>query len=315
MMRRRTLLKAGAGSLLLPGALLGCQQSETAPLARMAFDRLDKFGLQLSTVTSLMMEDFEGTLERVAEIGYQQVEFSAMGFLGRSVDQVRALLDQNGLEAPVGRITPRLPADFFTLPRPEAMKVYFARSAPEFFLDNVAYSLESALALEQAYLVLPALGAENFKTLDQVKNNIELLNKAGDVCAEQGVVFGYHNHNWEFLPVTDSGDEVIPYDLMIENTDADRVTFQLDAFWVTKGGGNLSDYFSRYAGRFSTCHLKDIDDNGDFADVGQGLIDFPTFTRQALAQGTKYFFVERDNPPEPEQSIQRSYAYLQQMTF
>ena len=61
--------------------------------------------------------------------------------------------------------------------------------------------------------------------------------------------------------------------------------------------------------------MKDIDGSGDFADVGDGLIDFPRFTREALAQGAKYFFVERDNPPEPQQSIQRSYDFLQQMTF
>ena len=48
---------------------------------------------------------------------------------------------------------------------------------------------------------------------------------------------------------------------------------------------------------------------------GDGEIDFPAFTRKAIAQGAKHFFVERDNPPAPEQSIERSYAYLNQMTF
>lgn len=273
--------------------------------------RLNKFGLQLSTVTSLMLEDFEGTLARVAEIGYEQVEFSAMGFLGRPTARVQALLAAQGLEAPVGRISPRLPLNFFQLPRDQARKVFVERGRPEYLLDNVKHALEAAVAMEQRYLVLPALMPDNFQNLDQVKANIELMNRAGDLCAAQGVVFGYHNHNWELAPM----EGVIPYDLMIEETDPDKVTFQLDAYWIVKGGGNLSSYLARYPGRFSTCHLKDIDGNGDFADVGSGTINFPKFTKEALAQGTQYFFVERDNPPQPAESIQRSYQYLQQMVL
>jgi len=319
-MRRRALIKAASGSLMLPAGLAlvtGCQQTGLSVPGTSVLDtletenRLEKFGLQLSTVTNLMIADFEGTLDSVAKIGYQQVEFSALGFLGRSATDIQQLLGKFGLEAPVGRITPKLPDGFFTLPREEARKVYAQRSQPEFFLDNVSHALESAVALGQRYLVLPALTPNNFATLDQVKKNIELLNEAGALCAAQNVVFGYHNHNWELSPL----DGVVPFDLMIEQTDAQTVTFQLDAYWIRKGGGDLSDYLSRYAGRFVTCHLKDIDANGDFADVGDGLIDFPRFTREALAQGAKYFFVERDNPPQPQVSIQRSYNFLQQMTF
>ena len=134
-MRRRALLKAGGSSLLIPAGLAGvsgCQQtgvatpesSKVTEAANNAGARLDNFGLQLSTVTQLMIADFEGTLEKVATIGYQQVEFSALGFLGRSVNSIRRLLDKHALEAPVGRITPKLPDAFYTLPREEAMKIY-----------------------------------------------------------------------------------------------------------------------------------------------------------------------------------------------
>jgi len=303
--------------LVLPAGIFGCQLNESAPSIEAAVDnasssnKLDTFGLQLSTVTNLMLADFEGTLESVAKIGYQQVEFSALGFLGRSAADIGELLTRNSLEAPVGRITPRLPDGFYALARTDAMKIYGERSQPKYFLDNVSHSLESALALGQNYLVLPALTPDNFTSLDQVKSNIALLNQAGELCAKQKVIFGYHNHNCELSPI----DGVVPYDLMLEQTDPQTVTFQLDAYWIRKGGGDLSDYLSRYAGRFATCHMKDIDAEGHFADVGDGLIDFPRFTREALAQGTKYFFVERDNPPEPQKSIQRSYEFLQQMTF
>lgn len=304
-MQRRALLKAGLGSLLASPFLLGCQQGGAVP------NRLTKFGLQLSTVTPLMLADFEGTLAKVAQIGYQQVEFSAMGFLGRSTQEVQGLLAQNNLEAPVGRIAPRLPAGFFQLPRKQAMQIYRERGQPKYLLDNVKQSLEAAVALGQDYLVLPALMPDNFKTLKQVQSNIDLINQAGELCAKQGVVFGYHNHNWELKPI----DGKVPYDLMLEQTDPDKVTYQMDAYWIVKGGGNLSQYLTQYSGRFATCHLKDIDATGDFADVGDGLIDFPRFTKEAMQQGAKYFFVERDSPPRPAESIQRSYDYLKTMAI
>lgn len=312
-MQRRTFLQASAGALALPAFAAGCQPTRNASskLVTAGNNRLDKFGLQLSTVTTSMLTDFEGTLAQVAAIGYRQVEFSALGFLGRSPERVQSLLAEHNLEAPVGRLTPKLPEGFFAWPREEAMKIYRQKGQPANLLENVRHSLDAALALGQRYLILPALMPDQFQSLDQVKRNIERLNAAGELCAAQGVQFGYHNHSWELAPI----DGVVPYELMLEQTPANRVTYQLDAYWIRKGGGDLSDYLSRHAGRFSTCHMKDIDAAGDFADVGAGLIDFPRFTREAIAQGAQYFFVERDNPPAPLESARRSFEYLQQMTF
>lgn len=308
-MQRRALLKTGIGSLLASSLMMSCQQNESS--AVLLPTQLTKFGLQLSTVTPLMLADFEGTLKKVAKIGYQQVEFSAMGFLGRSAQEVQQLLVDNQLEAPVGRIAPQLPKGFFQLPRAQALQIYRELGQAKHLLENVKHSLETAVAMGQGYLILPALMPDNFKTMAQVETNIELINQAGDLCAQQGVIFGYHNHSWELAPL----EGRVPFDLMLQRTDPDKVTFQLDAYWIVKGGGNLSSYLARYPGRFATCHLKDIDDQGDFADVGDGLINFPKFAREALAQGAEYFFVERDSPPKPAESIQRSYDYLKQMVF
>lgn len=303
-MKRRDFLQLSASTLL---ASSGLGISMTSSGGR----QLEKVGLQLSTVTPLMLQDFEGTLGRIAEIGYSQVEFSAMGFLGRPVSYIQDLLRKNNLEAPVGRITPRLPDGFFELSREDAMKIYREKGKPEHFLDNVAHSLEIALAMEQKFLNLPALMPDQFSTLDQVKRNIELINQAGDLCVKQGVLFGYHNHDWELKAV----EGVVPLDLMIEQSEPGKVGFQLDAYWIVKGGGSLDDYLSRFAGRFPSCHMKDIDADGNFADVGHGEIDFQAFTAAAMAQGATHFFVERDNPPDPASSILRSYNYLSQMTF
>ena len=308
-MQRRKFLGFAGGAITAGAFTAGSLPGRAMSAAGM--NRLDEFGLQLSTLNALMLKDFEGTLARVAEVGYRQVEFSAMGFLGRPVEHVESQLAANGLSAPVGRVTPALPEGFLELPREEAMKIYRARGGIEHLAENVRYSLEGALALGQKYLNLPGLGPDNFQTLDQVKANIEKLVEAGEICAREGVLFGYHNHSWELMPV----EGVIPYDLMLSETDSDILGFQMDSYWIVKGGGGLRDYLSRHPGRFHSCHLKDIDAAGDFEDVGHGEIDFPDFVRFALEQGAKHFFVERDNPPEPERSIQRSFAYLKTMEF
>ena len=318
-MQRRQVLKLSV-SALVPALVAGCSKADersaaataTAPSGTTgAVERLDKFGLQLSTVTALMVADFEGTLRAVADVGYQQVEFSAMGFLGRSVKQVQALLQETGLEAPVGRVTPRLPADVMQMPPEQARAVFAERGGAEHLVDNVELALEHTLTMGQRILNVPALMPRDFQSLDQVKRNIEYMNRAGELCAAQGVLFGYHNHDWEFAPL----DGVIPFDVMLDETDADKVSFQLDAYWVAKAGRESSDYLERYSGRFNSCHLKDIDANGDFADVGHGTLDFPRFVRESIEAGANYFFVERDNPPEPAESIRRSYAYLRDMTY
>ncbi len=274
-------------------------------------NRLEKFGLQLSTVTPQLMADFPGTLRAVAQIGYPQVEFSAMGFLGRDVGEVEELLAELGLEAPVGRIPPKLPAEFINLDRKAQRAMFMERGGPDYVLENVAAALSDAKRMTQSTLVLPALPPNQFGTMAQVEANIALIQQAGELCAAEGIQFGYHNHDWELVPI----DGQRPYDLMLEQTDARAVTFQLDAYWIRKGGGDLFDYLNRFPGRFSSCHMKDIDAQGDFADVGDGLIDFPRFTKAAIASGASYFFVERDGPPEPMESAKRSYAYLSQMTF
>ena len=273
--------------------------------------KLDAFGLQLSTITPVLLADFPGTLRTVAEIGYKQVEFSALGFLGREVAEVEALLAENNLTAPVGRISPMMPPEFFRMDRAQQMKMFRERGGPDYVLENVRAGIPGARRLGQRDLVLPALMPQEFGSLDQVRRNIDLLRQAGEICAEAGLRFGYHNHDWELKPI----DGVVPWELMIEETDPQHVTFQLDAYWVVKGGGNLLEYLARYPGRFSSCHMKDIDEAGDFADVGDGTIDFPAFTRAALASGAQHFFVERDGPPDPLGSARRSFAYLSEMTF
>lgn len=306
-MRRRHFVQAGA----LLGVAAGAGIHVPAFGEQSAPRRLADFGLQLFTIARLMMQDFAGALREVAALGYTQVEFSALGSLGRSVEDVKALLSETGLEAPVGRISPVLPADFLERSREELMALFAERGQAKYLVENASNAIDSALALGQKVINLPALMPTEFETLDQVKRNIEHINAAGEACASAGLMFGYHNHDWELKPL----DGVVPYDLMIEQTDADKVSFQIDTYWIVKAGASLSDYLRRFSGRFNSAHLKDIDEHGDFEDVGHGTIDFPRFVSEAEAAGVEYFFVERDDPPDPRSAMRRSLEYLRDMTY
>jgi sugar phosphate isomerase/epimerase len=264
------------------------------------------FGVQLSTLNSIMRQDFEGSLAKVHDIGYTMVEFSAGGFLGEDPQLVKGYLEKYQLNAPVGRISPRPPANFASLSG-DAQSAYRARSRSlDGLLDNVRASLQDTALLGQKYLNLPSAPAEEFTSRSKVERVAAIFNEAGKLCQQQGVLFGYHNHAFEFVEV----DGILPYDLLLAETDPELVSFQLDSYWVRKGGGDLSHYITEHPNRFPTIHLKDIDSEGDFADVGDGLIDFPEFITQALDHGARYFFVERDGPPQPLQSITRSFDYL-----
>ena len=309
-MQRRRFVQSGVGALLGASAFSGSVIGASGAVEAGA-RRLTDFGLQLSTITPLMMRDFEGTLREVAALGYTQVEFSALGLLGRSAGEVKALLAEIGLEAPVGRVSPRMSPELLSGPREQLMGRMAERGQGKYLVENARHAIEDALAFGQKVINLPALMPNEFETLDQVKRNIEHLNVAGEVCAEAGIMFGYHNHDWELMPI----DGVVPYDLMIEQTDPDKVSFQLDTYWIVKGGASLGHYLGRYSGRFNSCHLKDIDDEGDFEDVGHGNIDFPRFVAQAEAAGAAYFFVERDRPPDPRSAMRRSIEYLREMTY
>ncbi len=304
-MNRRLVLK----NLLLYTSLSNLYNG--FPISEYSQKKLKKFGLQLSTITASMATDFEGTLAKVASIGYRQVEFSALGFLGREVLEVKDLLAKNRLSAPVGRVAFNVPPAFMSMPRDQQVKVFGSQSSLNSLKERIKTSISDCKVLGQKYLIIPAIMPHIFSDMSQVKDMIGSLRESGQRCRDHGILLGYHNHNWEFEEV----DGVVPYEIMLQELDPDYFTFQLDSYWVRKANKDLQEILTDYAGRFITCHLKDIDAEGDFEDVGHGQIDFPGFIRKAKKQGAKYFFVERDTSDAPLESIKRSFQFLKDMKF
>ena len=239
-------------------------------------------GLQLFTIRRLMRDDVPSALTLVAEAGYRHVEFA--GYYGYPAGELKLMLDDLGLSAPAAHV------------------------AQTDMTENPDAAIESALILGHRYLVLPAINLESRASLDGYYRMAERFNAWGEVCDRAGLRFAYHNHAFEF----ELADGLVPYDVLLDETDPALVEFELDLYWIRAGGRSELEYFDRYPGRFTLWHVKDMDTRGEMADVGDGVIDFAALLDRDDA-GVRYAFVERDDSPDPESTIRRSYAALEQM--
>src|ERR671930_82115 len=238
--------------------------------------RLQKVGLQLYTVRDKMKEDFEGTLARVAQIGYKEVEFA--GYSNQTPADVKAILDRHGLSAP---------------------STHIALGD----MDEWKKALDTAKAIGHDYIVVPWIPEEKRKTLDDWKSVASVFNQAAQMAKDAGLQFAYHNHDFEFPKV----DGQIPYDVLLQNTDPKLVQLEIDLYWITKGGQDPLSYFARWPGRVPPEHKM--------ADVGQGKIDWKRIFAKRDQAGIKHAFVEHDQPPQPFEDIAASYNYLKNLEF
>ncbi len=247
----------------------------------LAMKKVGPIGLQLYTVRDEMKKNVATTLSRVARTGYREVEFA--GYFDQSAKVIRSLLTDTGLAAPAAHI------GFPVLGR------------------EWDKTIEDALVIGHRYLVCPWID-DKYRTVSGYKEVAELFNKAGEQTRKAGIQFAYHNHNFEFPPV----DGVIPYDLLIAQTDADKVKMEMDVYWITKAGADPLAYFKRFPGRFPLLHIKDMDGTPDkgIVDVGKGVINWRAVLRGRSLGGTKHIFVEHDEPKDPFASIRDSYRFL-----
>jgi sugar phosphate isomerase/epimerase len=276
MLNRRTFLSG-----LSAAAVAGLSRSARAA-------RLETIGLQLYTVRRDLEKDFDGTLAAVAKVGFREVELA--GLFGRTPRDFRASLDRNGLRAPSMHVDlPEIRKDF-------------------------SKTLEAGTALGVRYVICAWLAPEERKSLDDYKRHIELFNRAGEEAKKAGLQFGFHCHDFEFVPL----EGVVPYDLILKETDSARVQMEMDLYWITKAGADPLRYFHQYPGRFPLVHVKDMDatPKKDFTEVGKGVVDFKRIFAQSKLAGIRHYFVEQDETPGPAiESARVSYQYLKTLDF
>jgi sugar phosphate isomerase/epimerase len=249
---------------------------------RMGKPLLSKIGIQLYTVRREMDRDFEGTLGRLAAMGYREVEFA--GYFDREPEEIKAMLHRYDLAAPSAHV----PIELVHQDWPGV--------------------LDAAGIIGHRYVVVPWLPPESRGTLDDFRRLADEFNRLGEESKRSGVRFAYHNHDFEFSPL----EGQLPYDVLLAGTDPANVAFELDLMWISKGGQDPLAYFARYPGRFEMVHVKDSSGPPEYrqVDVGRGTIDFRRILTRGQQVGIRHAFVEHDDPPDPLAFARASYDYL-----
>jgi len=249
-----------------------------------------EIGIQLWSVRDDMKNDPAGTIKKLGEIGYSYVEaagYSDGKFYGIEPAAFKSLLEENGMTMKGSHTGPNLPE--------------------EGEWDQVMQWWDQCIADHKAagaeWIVKPSMGAEAYRSLDTLKMYCDYFNSVGEKCNQAGIRFGYHNHNHEFETQLD-GHTV--YDFLVENTDPDKVMFELDLYWIQQGGKNAVDYFNKYPGRFELYHVKDEKELG-----ASGTMDFKPDFDMAEKSGMKHYIVEVEQYNyDPLVSVQKSYDFL-----
>ena len=235
-------LSALAGwSLFGAAGFNGCAASD----ARGSGESFAPIGLQLYTVRDAMAENVERTLADVASVGYTEVEFA--DYFGLTARHLADLLQSNGLAAPG------------------------THSSTEAFRTDAETTIAFAKEVGHEFVIVPWINADE-RTPDGYRAIADAFNRWGEQCRQAGVGFGYHNHDFEFSPLADGRNG---FDILLDETEHDLVTFELDLYWIAHAGQDALRYLTEHSGRFRLCHVKDMDRDGNMVDVGAGRLDFP----------------------------------------
>lgn len=247
---------------------------------------MENIALQLYSIKELTGEDFLGTLKKVAEIGYDGVEFA--GYFGTSAEQLRKSLDEYGLRAAGSHI-----------------------GMPD-LTDRLEEMMDYSLAIGSPYIICPGLPEELRENADSYKRAAERFDRIGERCKEQRLRFGYHNHGIEFQ----KHDGLTGLELLAQHTSPEHLFFELDTYWAEYAGFRAADWIESFADRCRILHIKDMKSKQDQrnTEIGTGILDFETITAAGKHFGIEWYTVEQEEYEIPQlESIEASLRYLRQI--
>src|SRR5690625_2402978 len=185
-------------------------------------------GLQLYSVREATGKDLLGTLEKVAAMGYESVQFA--GFGDHAAEDVKEKLDELQL------------------------KVAGAHLPIEALQNDLAATLKYHETIGNRLLIIPALAPEMRTTADDYRKTAEQMNAIGEKIHQDGFVLGYHNHDFEF----DLFDGKTGLDLLFENVDPKYLKMELDCFWAAYTDNDPLELIEKYGDRVVSLHIKDL---------------------------------------------------------
>ncbi|KGB56814.1 Xylose isomerase-like TIM barrel domain-containing protein [Sphingopyxis sp. LC81] len=276
MINRRQWMAGGAalGATLAAGPLMA-KSLKSKPI-----------GIQLYTVRELFSKDPMGTLEKVAAIGYREVEYGGGGYDKMDHAALRKTMDRLGLKSP-------------------SIHVAYEALASDF---DGAVAMTKALGADT--LVVPYM-VDAHRTAEGWKAAVANFNRYAERLKKAGIGFAYHNHDFEFT-LKPGGTSL--FDMLIADADPALVQLELDLFWTIAAGEDPKAIIRRLAGRIYAYHVKDRTADGKMTSVGKGVIDFADIFTLNRTAGVKHFYVENDQSPAPYlPDIQTSFTTLSRL--
>jgi sugar phosphate isomerase/epimerase len=233
---------------------------------------LPAIGIQLYMVRDDMKKDPAGTLKKLGEMGYTQIESFGGDegiFWGHTNKAFNDLAKQNGLT--------------------------LVSSHYEGNTEGYEKTAAMASQIGMKYLIYPWKGPQ--KSIDDFKRIADEFNRYGKICRKYGLRFAYHPHDYPYKKV----DGQLPIDVLLEYTDPELVDYQMDIYYTVTEGQDPEYYIRKYKPRFRLCHMRDVmkvrlpaDSQEESAcDLGEGIINYRQLLSIALSNGMKYFFVEQ----------------------
>lgn len=256
--------------------------------------KLPALGIQLYMVKEDMQKDPKGTLKKLGNMGYTQIESYAgpggifWGWSNREFKKIAGgydltLISSHYDDGPVG------------------------------FEKQV----ELAAEIGMKYLICPWKGPQ--KSIDNFKRFADEFNRNGEICKKHGIRFGYHPHDYPYKKV----DGQLPIDVLLADTDKELVDFQMDYYYTVTESQNPEEYIKQHPHRFKLCHMRDVlkqrlpkgSEEESACDLGTGIINYPHLLSTALNDGMKYFFVEQSRfyHETPLQSAKVNIDYLKRL--
>jgi sugar phosphate isomerase/epimerase len=240
--------------------------------------------LQLYSVRNEMKSDPKNTLIELAEMGYTHVEhanYVNQRFYGWTAGEFKKVLDDLNLKMPSGHTV--LGGNHWNEQQKD-------------FTDEWKKLVDDAAYVGQEYVVSPWLDPKLRQTYDDLLRFMEVFNKAGELCKKSGMRFGYHNHDFEFREEL-NGEKI--FDLMMKNTDTDKVVMQLDIGNMYIAGAHARDLLNKYPGRYDNIHVKDMiksegSEGYESTIIGEGLVSAKEVTLMARDMGTELFVIEQE---------------------
>ena len=253
-------------------------------------------GLQLYSLRDQFAKDVPGTLDKVRDMGFKEVELA--GTYGLTPEKFKAELDARGLKAVSGHFP------------------------YERFRNDLDGIIREAKVFDLQYVGCAWIAHREPLDEKTCRQAIDVFNISGEALAKQGIKFFSHTHGYEFQPY---GDGTL-FDLMMTETRPDLVNFEMDIFWIVHAGQDPVKLLDKYGSRFQLTHLKGMKDSTPVglltgkSDVtndvplGEGKIDLVPILRAAEKASVKWNFIE-DESPTAEQQIPQSLHYLEQVKW